>query len=185
MISCNFLFNLICCYKNYLCSKLKFMTFSIRKGEKEDAKAILDLIIELAIFEKLPNEVEITVENLIQDGFSSNPKFKTFVAEASDGTIIGMALFYERYSTWKGPSIHLEDLMVTASKRGIGAGKALYTAVLKHAYTNDCKRVAWDVLDWNTNAINFYESTGAKVLEDWRVVHMNEQSLKGFINESI
>jgi len=161
------------------------MSFILRPGEKKDAKAILNLIIELAIFEKLPNEVELTINDLIKDGFSSNPKFKTFVAQEPKGTIIGMALFYERYSTWKGTSIHLEDLMVTESKRGIGAGKALYTAVLKHAYDNKCKRVVWDVLDWNTNTINFYKSTGAKILKDWRVVHMNEQDLKNFINENI
>ncbi|TYP99624.1 acetyltransferase (GNAT) family protein [Tenacibaculum adriaticum] len=159
------------------------MSYILRKGEKKDAQAILDLIIELAVFEKLPNEVELTVDDIIHDGFSSNPKFKTFVAEESNGTIIGMALFYERYSTWKGKIIHLEDLMVTQSKRGIGAGKALYTSVLKHAYDTNCKRVAWDVLDWNKNAINFYESTGAKVLEDWRVVHMDEQNLKNFIEK--
>jgi len=157
------------------------MSFVIKKGEKKDAQAILNLIKELAVFEKLPNEVEITVDDLVKDGFSTNPKFKTFVAQESDGTIIGMALFYERYSTWKGTSIHLEDLMVTETKRGIGAGKGLYTAVLKYAKDNGCKRVAWDVLDWNTGAIKFYESTGAKILEDWRVVHMNEQGLKNFI----
>lgn len=161
------------------------MSFTLRKGEEKDAQAILNLIIELAIFEKLPNEVELTVEDIIRDGFSKTPRFKTFVAEELDGPIIGMALFYERYSTWKGTTVHLEDLMVTKTKRGIGAGKALYTAVLKHAYDTNCKRVAWDVLDWNTNAIDFYESTGAKVLEDWRVVHMNEQNLENFINENI
>lgn len=160
------------------------MSFIIRKGTANDAKAIHNLIVELAIFEKLPNEVEITPEDLIRDGFSTHPKFKTFVAEQENGEIIGMALFYERYSTWKGTSIHLEDLMVTENKRGIGAGKALYTAVLKYAHENGCKRVAWDVLDWNINAIKFYESTGATLLDDWRVVHMNEQNLAHFINES-
>jgi len=158
------------------------VSFTLRIGKKKDAQAILHLITELAVFEKLPNEVEITVNDLINDGFSTNPKFKTFVAEAPNGNIIGMALFYERYSTWKGKVIHLEDLIVTENQRGTGAGKALYTAVLQHAYKQGCKRVVWDVLDWNTNAINFYESTGAKVLEDWRVVHMNEQGLKNFIN---
>lgn len=160
------------------------MSFTIRQGEKKDVQAILDLIIELAIFEKLPNEVELTTNDLLRDGFSDQPMFKTFVAEETDGTIIGMALFYKRYSTWKGTTIHLEDLMVRESKRGIGAGKSLYAAVLKHAHDNGCKRVAWDVLDWNTNAINFYESTGANVLPDWRVVHMNQQNLDKFINEN-
>ncbi len=159
------------------------MSFTIRPGKKEDVSAILTLINELAVFEKLPNEVELTENDLIKDGFTNNPKFKTFVAEENN-TIIGMALFYERYSTWKGKTVHLEDLMVTQSKRGIGAGKALYSAVLKYAHEQGCKRVAWDVLDWNTNAINFYESTGAKVLPDWRVVHMNEQNLDTFINEN-
>lgn len=159
------------------------MSFTIRKGEAKDAQAILNLIIELAVFEKEPKAVEITVNDLLKDGFSDNPKFKTFVAEEPNGTIIGMALFYERYSTWKGKAIHLEDLMVTESKRGIGAGKALYTEVMNYAYTNGCKRVAWDVLDWNTNAIKFYENTGATVLKEWRVVHMNEENLAKFIKK--
>lgn len=158
------------------------MSFLIRQATVKDVNAIYNLIIELATFEKLPNEVEITTEDLIANGFSKHPKFKTFVAEEPNGTIIGMALFYERYSTWKGTAIHLEDLIVTQSKRGTGAGKALYTAVLNYAYEQGCKRVVWDVLDWNENAIKFYESTGAKVLPDWRVVHLREQELKNFIS---
>ncbi len=161
------------------------MSFTIRSGEKKDAQSILNLIIELAVFEKEPNAVEITVENILQDGFSKNPKFKTFVAEELDGTIIGMALFYERYSTWKGKSIHLEDLMVTEAKRGIGAGKKLYASVMKYAHVNKFKRVAWEVLDWNTNAIEFYKNTGAAVYDEWRVCHMNEQNLTQFCNENI
>lgn len=160
------------------------MSFIIRRGEKKDAQAILDLIIELAVFEKEPNAVEISIEDLIEDGFSNVPKFQTFVAEENN-KIIGMALFYERYSTWKGKAIHLEDLMVTQSKRGIGAGKALYTAVLKYAYKKGCKRVAWEVLDWNTSAIDFYKSTGATVYDEWRVCHMNEQNLQQYCNENI
>jgi len=161
------------------------MNILIREANIEDAKSILDLIQELAVFEKLPNEVEISVEDIKKDGFSAHPKFKTFVAEDVDTNIVGMALFYDRYSTWKGKSIHLEDLIVTESKRKLGIGKALYTAVLKYAYDNNYKRVAWDVLDWNTGAIDFYESTGANVFSDWRVTHMNEKALKKFINENI
>ena len=159
------------------------MSFIVREGEQKDIPSILDLIIELAVFEKLPNEVEITKEDLLKDGFSENPMFKTFVAEETNGKIIGMTLFYERYSTWKGKAIHLEDLMVTQSKRGIGAGKALYKAVLNYAYQNNYKRVAWEVLDWNTSAIKFYESTGAKILDGWLVAQMNEENLKNFITE--
>lgn len=157
---------------------------TIRKGQAKDAQAILKLIIELAVFEKEPNAVEITEKDLLQDGFSSNPKFTTFVAEEDSGNIVGMALFYERYSTWKGKAIHLEDLMVTEKKRGRGIGKALYSAVMKYAYEIGCKRVAWDVLDWNENAIQFYQKTGANILKEWRVVHMNEQGLRNFINEN-
>ena len=159
------------------------MAFTIRKGEKEDMQSVFNLITELAVFEKLPNEVAITVDDLIRDGFSNEPKFKTFVAEENN-IIVGMALFYERYSTWKGKAIHLEDLMVTESKRGIGAGKALYLAVLKYAFDNNFNRVAWEVLDWNKNAIAFYESTGAEILEGWQVVHMKANKLKQFIENS-
>jgi len=156
------------------------MSFSIRKGTKQDAQAILDLITELAVFEKEPDAVEITVADLERDGFSENPRFKIFVAEEGD-IIIGIALFYERYSTWKGKTIHLEDLIVTQSKRKLGVGKALYTAVLNYAYEHNYNRVAWEVLDWNTNAINFYENTGATYLNDWSVVQMNKENLAKFI----
>ncbi len=161
------------------------MSFSIRKGEVKDAKAILDLITELAVFEKEPDAVAITVEDLIKDGFAEAPRFKTFVAEENDGAIIGMALFYERYSTWKGKAIHLEDLMVTASKRGIGVGKALYKEIMKYAFDNNYKRVSWEVLDWNTNAIRFYENTGATVFKEWKVAQMNSENLENFIHENI
>jgi GNAT superfamily N-acetyltransferase len=160
------------------------MSFIIREGQKQDVKAVLDLITELAVFEKEPDAVEITVEDLLKDGFSDNPKFKLFVAE-ENAVVIGIALFYERYSTWKGKSIHLEDLMITQSKRKIGAGKALYTAVLKYAHDHDFNRVAWEVIDWNTNAINFYKSTGATYLSDWSVVQMNKENLEKYISETL
>jgi GNAT superfamily N-acetyltransferase len=159
------------------------MSFVIREGQEKDVQSVLDLITELAVFEKEPDAVEITVEDLLKDGFSSNPKFKLFVAEENN-VVIGIALFYERYSTWKGKTIHLEDLMVTQSKRKIGAGKALYTAVLKYAYENDFNRVAWEVIDWNTNAIDFYKSTGATYLSDWSVVQMDKENLTKFIQNS-
>ena len=159
------------------------MSFIIREGQKKDAQAVLDLITELAVFEKESEAVEITVDDLLKDGFSENPKFKLFVAE-EDSVVIGIALFYERYSTWKGKSIHLEDLMVTESKRKIGAGKALYSAVLKYAHDNNFNRVAWEVIDWNTNAINFYKSTGATYLNDWSVVQMNKENLSKYIQNN-
>ena len=156
------------------------MNFNIRLGEKKDMPSVLDLIIELAVFEKEPDAVEITVADLVRDGFSEKPMFKVFVAE-QDNKIIGIALFYERYSTWKGRTIHLEDLIVTKNKQKIGAGKALYLAVLKSAYDNNFNRVSWEVIDWNTNAIDFYKSTGATYLNDWSVVQMNKENLEKFI----
>jgi GNAT superfamily N-acetyltransferase len=164
-------------------TKITSMSFIIRAGEEKDVHSVLDLITELAVFEKEPDAVEVTVADLLRDGFSDNPKFKLFVAE-QDSVVFGIALFYERYSTWKGKTIHLEDLMVTESKRKIGAGKALYTAVLKYAHENDFNRVAWEVIDWNTNAVNFYKSTGATYLNDWSVVQMDKESLRKYIQNN-
>ena len=158
------------------------MSFTIRKGVENDMQSVHNLITELAVFEKEPEAVEITVNNLIEDGFSENPKFNIFVAE-EENKVIGIALFYERYSTWKGKTIHLEDLIVTKSRQKIGAGKALYTAVLKYAFDNDFNRVAWEVIDWNKNAIEFYKSTGATYLNDWSVVQMNKENLAKFIRD--
>ena len=159
------------------------MDFKVRLGQKEDMQSVFNLITELAVFEKEPDAVEITLTDLVRDGFSETPKFKVFVAE-QEHNIIGIALFYERFSTWKGRTIHLEDLIVTKSKQKIGAGKALYTAVLKHAYDNNFNRVAWEVIDWNTNAIDFYKSTGATYLNDWSVVQMNKENLAKFIQNN-
>ena len=138
----------------------------------------------MAYFEKEPEAVDITEGALSKYGFGENQMFKFFVAEADD-EIVGIALFYERFSTWKGPTIHLEDLIVTQSKRKLGIGKALYGKVLQYAYTNSYKRVAWEVLDWNTNAIEFYENSGANYLSDWSVVQMDEKGLLNFVNQNL
>ena len=141
--------------------------------------AVLELIKELAVFENEPDAVVLTVADLERDGFCSNPLFNTFVAQVN-GKIIGMALFYYRYSTWKGRTIHLEDLIVTESMRGTGAGSLLYKEVFKFAKQQGVRRVEWAVLDWNTPAINFYEKTGATVFTDWRVAQMNEEGITKF-----
>lgn len=152
----------------------------IRKGQKEDMPAVLELIKELAIFEKEPDAVVVTVQDLVRDGFSENPLFYTFVAEV-DSEIIGMALFYYRYSTWKGKTIHLEDLIVKENSRGTGAGLALYSEIIKQGKKDNVRRIEWNVLDWNTPAINFYNKSGAKLLEDWRVVNMDETGINDFL----
>lgn len=153
----------------------------IRKGTKEDMASVLELIKELAVFEKEPDAVVVTADDLVNDGFSENPLFKTFVAEV-DNAIIGVALYYYRYSTWKGKTIHLEDLIVKESKRGTGAGFALYSEIIKQGKRDNVRRIEWNVLDWNTNAITFYEKSGAKVLKDWYVVQMDEQGIDTFLN---
>jgi GNAT superfamily N-acetyltransferase len=154
----------------------------IRKATKNDMPSVLELIQELATFEKEPDAVVVTVDDLIRDGFSENPLFQCFVAEV-ENEIIGMALYYYRYSTWKGKTIHLEDLIVKENKRGTGAGFALYKEIIKQGKAENVRRIEWNVLDWNTPAINFYEKSGAKVLDDWRVVHMDETGIERFLIE--
>lgn len=155
------------------------MSYTIRFATKKDMKDVHQLITELAVFENEPNAVEVTVEDLERDGFSPQAAFRAYVAEKA-GKIVGMALFYERYSTWVGKIIHLEDLIVTQSERGTGVGRALYNELLRYAAQKGVKRVTWEVLDWNKSAIGFYENSGAKILKDWRVVHMKEAGLKKF-----
>ena len=161
------------------------MSVLIRDAVQNDMKQVLMLIKELAKFEKEPNAVILDEEQLVRDGFSKNPKFKCFVAE-SNNEIIGMALCYPRYSTWKGATMHLEDLIVTKSRRGKGVGSLLFSKFINYAHSLRVKRIEWAVLDWNVNAIEFYEKNGAKILSDWRVAQMDEDSIKKFCNnESI
>ena len=153
----------------------------IRKGTPQDMPDVLALITELAVFEKEPDAVVISTEDLLRDGFSENPLFHTFVAEVNE-EIIGVALYYYRFSTWKGKTIHLEDLIVKENNRGTGAGFALYSEIIKQGKKDNVRRIEWNVLDWNTPAIDFYEKSGAKVLSNWRVVHMDENGIEAFLN---
>ena len=152
----------------------------IRKGEKSDMKAVLELIRELAVFEKEPNAVVVTVEDLERDGFSENPLFHTFVAKINN-EIVGVALYYYRYSTWKGKTIHLEDLFVKEKMRGSGIGFALYSKIIEQGKKDKVRRIEWAVLDWNTPEIDFYKKSGAKVLDDWRVAQMDENGINEFL----
>jgi GNAT superfamily N-acetyltransferase len=152
----------------------------VRKGIQNDMPAVLELINELAIFEKEPEAVVVTVADLIRDGFGENPLFYTFIAEI-DSEIVGMALYYYRYSTWKGKTIHLEDLIVKEKMRGSGCGFALYSEIIKQGKKDQVRRIEWAVLDWNTPAIDFYKKSGANVLDDWRVAQMNEIGIDNFL----
>jgi len=157
---------------------------NIRVGKKEDMAAVLRLIQELAEFEKEPDAVLVTEEDLIQDGFGNQPLFHVFVAEINL-EIVGIAFYYYRYSTWKGKIIHLEDLVVKNDMRGKGVGYALYSEIIRQAQKDQVKRIDWNVLDWNTPAIDFYEKTGAKVLKEWHVAQMDESGIDDFIKNKL
>ena len=156
------------------------MNALIRKAEKKDSLAILNLIKELALFEKEPESVKLKLSDIENDGFGTKPLFECIVAEINK-RIIGMAIYYPRYSTWNGPTIHLEDLIVSEQYKGKGIGTQLYSNFIKMALNSGVKRVEWNVLDWNSPAINFYKKSGAKVLEDWRSVQMHRSEMKKYL----
>jgi GNAT superfamily N-acetyltransferase len=156
---------------------------NIRKGRIEDMPAVLGLIKDLATFEKEPNAVVVTVADLERDGFGESPLFHTFIAEENE-EIVGMALYYYRYSTWKGKTIHLEDLIVKEEKRGAGLGFKLYSEVIAQGKCDGVRRIEWNVLDWNKPAIEFYEKSGAKVFKDWLVAQMDEKGIDAFLEKN-
>jgi len=153
----------------------------IREAGPSDMPRVLELIQELAVFEREPEAVEVTAAQLEQDGFGDRPAFQCFVAEV-EGFVGGMALVYPRYSTWKGVVLHLEDLIVTESMRGIGLGVALLNRVVQYGDEQGVKRISWEVLDWNKPAIDFYKNKGALLLRDWDVVHLDEQGIQNYLN---
>ena len=142
------------------------MNINIRFAAAADARNILNMIKELAEYEKAPNEVSNTVEMMLQDGFSDNPIFKCFVAEENE-TMVGIALFYFAYSTWKGKYLYLDDLIVTEKYRQHGVGKMLFDKVIQFAASNNCNQMRWHVLNWNTPAINFYKKYNASLDPEW------------------
>ena len=156
------------------------MEYTIRFAEKGDVSAILGLIQELAVFEKEPDAVIVTEADLLKYGFGEKPLFTCFVAE-KEGGIVAIALIYIRFSTWKGQTVHLEDLIVSDAHRGSGLGTLLLNEVIKYGYSLGVKRICWEVLDWNEPAIKFYESKGATLLKDWYLVQMDESSIKNYI----
>jgi GNAT superfamily N-acetyltransferase len=153
----------------------------IRKATINDASSIMNLIKELAVFEKEPEAVEVTVADLERDGFGEHPLFNCFVAEL-DAKIVGIALYYYRYSTWKGKTIHLEDLIVNQEYRGKNIGTMLYNEIMLEAQRQKVRRVEWAVLDWNTPAIKFYEKSGAVISNEWRVAQMDQKGIANFVN---
>lgn len=140
--------------------------FGIRKAQSNDSEAIHALISELALFEKAPQEVINTVDQIKLHGWGESPIFNCWVAEVQ-GEIVGMAICYIRYSTWKGPVLFLEDLIVTESYRGKGIGKALFETCAQFGGDLGYPRMNWQVLDWNQAAIDFYDKYGAKFDAEW------------------
>jgi GNAT superfamily N-acetyltransferase len=146
------------------------MEIKIRKAEASDCAIMLDLVRELAIFEKAPHEVTVTLGHFIESGFGMNPVWEALVAfEMGNGTekMIGISLWYMRYSTWKGLRLYLEDLIVTESYRGKGIGKKLFDATIQEARKRNVGGMMWQVLDWNQPAIDFYKKYGADISDEW------------------
>ncbi len=142
--------------------------YTIRPAEANDAEGIITLVRELAEFERALDKMKLTAQQLRHDGWKLQPPlFGAYVAESDMGKLVGLALFYYRYSTWKGKRLYLEDIIVTQSWRGRGLGKALLDIVTQHARDNACSGMKWQVLDWNTSAIEFYKRQGAEMDAEW------------------
>ncbi|NBP70931.1 MAG: GNAT family N-acetyltransferase, partial [Cytophagia bacterium] len=135
---------------------------TIRRGTIADLPRTLELINELALYEKAPHEVTNTLARMEEDGFGANPVFGFFVAENNRG-IVGISVYYYRYSTWKGKRLYLEDIVVTESERGSGLGKLLFDRTMQQCIDDKCTGMMWQVLDWNEPAINFYKKYNAKM----------------------
>ena len=142
------------------------MDFNIRTATKDDLPEVLSLIKELAVYEKEPEAVIITLEQLEEDGFGENPLYWIILAENEKG-LLGMSFYYIRYSTWKGKSLYLEDLVIKEEFRGKQIGEALFNETIKTAKAMGAKAMNWQVLDWNEPAINFYKKFNAELYSEW------------------
>ena len=142
------------------------MKITIRRAVKEDCPRLMELVIELAVYEKAPDDVTVTMDHFIESGFGKNPVWWAFVAEV-DGRVEGFALYYIRYSTWKGQAMYLEDILVTEAMRGKQVGKLLFDRLIEEAKEKKWTRIIWQVLDWNEPAINFYKKYNAGFDHEW------------------
>ena len=156
------------------------MNISVRKGTQEDLPQVYALIQELAAYEKAPHEVTNTLAAMQEDGFGTQPVFEFLVAEA-ENNVIGIALYYMAYSTWKGKMLYLEDLVITEKYRRFGVGKKLFDAFARRAQELGAKRLKWQVLDWNEPAIAFYKKLNCNLDSEWINCNMSEQEIADYL----
>ncbi len=142
------------------------MSITVRRAVKEDCPRLLELVTELAVYEKAPNDVTVTLEHFTESGFGKSPVWWAFVAE-DNGIIHGFALYYIRYSTWKGQAMYLEDIIVTEAMRGKKIGKLLFDRLIEETKEKKFNRIIWQVLEWNEPAINFYKKYNADFDPEW------------------
>ncbi|WP_242691497.1 GNAT family N-acetyltransferase [Desertivirga arenae] len=155
----------------------------LRYAERDDCHRLLELIEELAHYEKAPHEVTVTLAEFEEAGFGDNPVWTAIVAEV-DNVVQGFALYYIRYSTWKGCRLYLEDFLVTEKYRGQGIGKILFEAVIREASKKGFKGMVWQVLDWNEPAINFYNKYAATLESEWLNASLSNDQIKAFIDKN-
>ena len=152
------------------------MSLEIRTGIKTDIPQALELVKELAAYEKAPNDVVVTVDEMTEWGFGKDKQFDFFVA-IENNTIIGIALYYFKYSTWKGKCLFLEDIIVTEKQRGRGIGKMLFNKVVDVSKQTKVRRMEWQVLDWNTPAIEFYKKCNTHFDGEWINCKLTDEQL--------
>jgi GNAT superfamily N-acetyltransferase len=153
------------------------MSIHIKKGTQQDISQALNLVKELATYEKAPDEVEVTIEEMMEWGFGTDKQFDFFVA-LDNNVIVGLALYYFKYSTWKGKCLFLEDIIVTESQRGKGIGKLLFDKVVEVSKALNVRRMEWQVLDWNTPAIDFYKKYNASLDGEWINCKLTDHQLE-------
>ena len=152
------------------------MNIDIRKATKEDCTRLLELINELALYERAPEEVTVTLSEFEEAGFGQQPVWTAFVADV-DGVVQGFALYYIRYSTWKGCRLYLEDFIVTEEMRGKGIGKLLFDRIVQEAVEKGFNGMTWQVLDWNEPAINFYKKYNASMEAGWLNASLSKEQI--------